>query len=142
MSNRKLRTRATDRWAFWTYDQYPYVLGAKVGDSGTRRVPSSPPRDLPWPGQWVFVPAYMGWVWAFAVLDGAEGAQLKADLEALQEQYRTDWETVKEYFRGRLVERLTQNVIKHPKDHVNYSRAELQQRNREAATAARPGSKA
>jgi len=103
----KPRIRSGDKFAFWTYDIYPYTLGGKIDPSRTK------------PNGAVYVPSFQAYFHAFAVVSGVAGAKLKADLDALSdEKSSADKETAK-LFRARLNARLARDGIAHPNKHVS-----------------------
>ena len=93
-------------FVFWSYDMYPYMLGA-LTDMTKRQ------------GSKYYVPAYQGSVRPFAVLDGLAGWRLMRDLEQMREDRRAADNQTAESFRRMLTERLKKDDITHPNKYVN-----------------------
>lgn len=93
-----------ERWAFWTYDSFPFTLGARMlGDSVAH------------PG-YVKVVGYGGHVFKpFAIIEAA-GKQLAADLQTMGAEYAAAQRELDKTFKARLRARLARDGAAHPKE--------------------------
>lgn len=112
--NKKPLIKTTDRYAFWTYDQHPFVLGGKI----------DPDREagIGWPGQgFVFIPSYQRWFKPFLILSGIEGARLLADLEGMRAAHREAEQELMRRSKVALNLRLREVRARHPNPFIRHA---------------------
>ena len=78
------------QYAFWQYDLYPYTLGGEILKFSKNSL-------------CVHVKGYEGWSFQpFLIVDGAKGALLLKEIEALREWYSEERAKLKDIFNKRL----------------------------------------
>lgn len=102
---------AVVRYAFWDYDHYPFVLSGVVGYEREHHNK-----------QFVYIPAYQGFIRPFAILEGDAGKALSDDLENLGKARRKRDAEVATLFRLRLNQRLGESGLKHPNLFVQHDK--------------------
>ena len=116
MARHRAKLKMTDRWAFWEYDQYPYVLGGVIDEAATTRRNTNRRHG----GRDVAVIASYGGsaFYPFAIVTGLAGARLQADLEEMHENYYVAQKALGKVYRDKLTARLTRDGITHPNEHT------------------------
>lgn len=75
-------------YAFWKYDQFPYVLGGEIGefsDTGNR----------------VYINSFDWWFTPVAVVSYEYGILIKKTLDNLKEDYDNELRELKEHYRSK-----------------------------------------
>lgn len=77
-------------FAFWEYDLYPYMLGAKATKMNSE-------------GK-VYLPSYQGWVKPFKLLPVKPGKVLYKKVEALRASHRLAEQNIKDEYTKKLLD--------------------------------------
>lgn len=112
--SKKPHIKPSDRWAFWEHDEFPFTCAGRI-----REEPEGKPCPEAREGR-VYVPSFQMRVKPFLILEGLEGARLKADLDALEEEHRKAQEDLRRRFKVRLNARLRADKAKHPNVFVRH----------------------
>lgn len=96
--------KPAERWAFWTYDSFPFTLGSKIVGPAANHEGYFHEEGY----AYVFEP--------FAIVEGQAGAALKRDLDAIREEYSAACEKLRRDFLNDWRARLAREGVTHPSE--------------------------